>query len=294
MKPDPVHERRSGGGTALLVLPEPRERVRRAEYRPAGAELHGQGVLDEAAEVRDAQQRREALHLVERCGVQAVRGQLFKRRGRVDQPPEMPRHGLRPVARDALERLPPVGQVKAVEPPVLQRHAVLFVELYLPPRLAHLHRRELAQIKLIAQAAEAGDGKARAQRRVPQRLRVRRGRDVRPHRGERIEIGQPALDVQPLYGVGVVRGPDLRREAEHAEVKAVPAGGAALEEDVRPRVEHAVQHLVEAEDVAVRIRPAHAGHLAVHVPLYIAYLRAVEQARDRVDDVVAHLAPREV
>ena len=61
---------------------------------------------------------------------------------------------------------------------------------------------------------------------------------MRPHRGERVQIGEPALDVQPLYGVGVVRRPDLRRETEHAEVEAVPAGGAALEEDVRPRVEH--------------------------------------------------------
>ena len=130
-------------------------------------------MLYERAEVRDAQERRQAPDLVERVPLQARRRQLLKGRRGVDQAAEMPRHRLRPVPRDAGECLPALRQREAVEAAVLESHPVLFVKLHLPLRLAQFRRRKLAQVQLVTQATEAGHRKARPEGRAPERLRMR-------------------------------------------------------------------------------------------------------------------------
>ena len=100
---------------------------------------------------------------------------------------------------------------------------MLFVKRYLPAQLLKLGARHVFELKLIAEYAEGRDVKARRQGRIAQGLLMRGGGDVRAHRRLRVEIRKSALDIQPLNGVGVVRGPDLRRIAQHAEVEAVTA-----------------------------------------------------------------------
>ena len=99
-----------------------------------------------------------------------------------------------------------------------------FVKLYLAAQLLKLGVRHIFKLKLIAEHAEGCNVKARWQRRIPERLLVRRGRNMRAHGRLRIQIRQAALDIEPLYRVGVVRCPYLRRIAQHAEIKAVAAG----------------------------------------------------------------------
>lgn len=128
---------------------------------------------------------------------------------------------------------------------------------------------------------------------MPQRLRVRAGRDVRAEARGRIEEAEALLDAQALNGVGIVGAPDLRREPEHAAVKAVAAGRAALKQDLRPGQEDTAQHVVEAEDEGVLLRAECAG-MAVHVPLDVADGRGIEDAADALDEIVPHLRLCEV
>ena len=71
--------------------------------------------------------------------------------------------------------------------------------------------------------------------------------------------GNAVLNGQPLNGVGVVGRPDLGREAEHSQVKPVAAGGAALQQDVRPGRENPAKHVVQAQDKIVGFRPQRHG-----------------------------------
>ena len=113
-------------------------------------------------------------------------------------------------------------------------------------------------------------------------------------------MGEAELYVDPLDGVGVVRGPDLGSEAEHPEVEPVAAGAARLEEDVRPGLEDAPQQVVEAEDPPVRDlagrepRGADVGEVPVHVPLDVSDRGAVEHRADAFDEMVAHVVAAQV
>ena len=146
------------------------------------------------------------------------------------------------------------------------------VELRLRPDLRLLDRQELREVELVAEAAEQAHVAARRERCVPQRLRVRAGRDVRAEARGRIEEAEALLDAQALNGVGIVGAPDLRGEPEHAAVKAVAAGRAALKQDLRPGQEDTAQHVVEAEDEGVLLRAERAG-MAVHIPLDVGVVQ---------------------
>ena len=66
----------------------------------------------------------------------------------------------------------------------------------------------------------------------------------------RISVGIALLYGNPAYGIGIVRGPDLREEAEHPKVEAVPSGSAALEEDIGKGVCYPFAKFIEAFDIA--------------------------------------------
>ena len=72
------------------------------------------------------------------------------------------------------------------------------------------------------------------------------------HGGLWVEVVYSALNVKPFYGVGVIRGPDLRRVAKHTEVKSVASRGAAFKENIRvPFMKYLVKNLIKTQNVSV-------------------------------------------
>lgn len=67
------------------------------------------------------------------------------------------------------------------------------------------------------------------------------------------------------------------------------------------RCEYAVEHLVKSDDISVgklaligKTRRIRIGHMPVHIPFDIAYLRAVERFSDAFNNVIAHLLARKI
>ena len=67
------------------------------------------------------------------------------------------------------------------------------------------------------------------------------------------------------------------------------------------RCEYAVEHLVKSDDISVgelaligQRRRIRIGHMPVHIPFNIAYLRAVERFSDAFNNVIAHLLARKI
>jgi len=125
------------------------------------------------------------------------------------------------------------------------------VELRLRPDLRLLDRQELREVELVAEAAEQAHVAARRERCVPQRLRVRAGRDVRAEARGRIEEAEALLDAQALNGVGIVGAPDLRTVVKHSRIETCTAAGAVLQKQIRELLYQTLLHRIHTEHVAV-------------------------------------------
>ena len=124
-----------------------------------------------------------------------------------------------------------------------------------------------------------------------------------PHGGHRVAEGGAVLDAQAVDGVGVVAAPDLGGVIEHTGIKPAAPSGAALNEHVGVVPAHPVQQLVHPQDVAVEHLPLpvrrksagpHVGEAAVHVPLHIGDIGAVQHLPDGLIDVLPDLPAGEV
>ena len=108
-----------------------------------------------------------------------------------------------------------------------------------------------------------------------------------------IEIGEVALNGQPLNGIDIVGTPDLRAKTEHAQIKAVAAGRAAFQQDVGAGCEDPIQHFIQAEDVVVRLA-SQSDAVAVHIPLHVGDGSVIQRVGDIFHNVVPHLRQRQV
>ena len=109
------------------------------------------------------------------------------------------------------------------------------------------------QIQLQAQVSPHCYGGPRLQRFPSGYLVVGRLRDMALHSGGRIQQRYPVLNGQPLHGVSVVAGPHLGHIVQDAGVKPSAAPCAAFEKDVGELLRQGIQHVIQAQDIAVRL-----------------------------------------
>ncbi len=123
------------------------------------------------------------------------------------------------------------------------------------------------------------------------------------HSGHRVAEGGTVLDAQPVDGVGVVAAPDLGGVVEHPRVEPAAAAAAPLDEDMRIIPVQLLQHLIDPQDVPVVHLPLalrgqgggpNVGEAAVHIPLYIVDLDAVQDFFQLAIDVLPHLPAGEI
>ena len=123
------------------------------------------------------------------------------------------------------------------------------------------------------------------------------------HDLRRVRLGEALLDLDPVPGVGVVRGPDLLDPPEDAQVDPAAAAGAGFEVDARVGGAQPVDDRVEAAHVvgpdAFRVAaglrgPARLGERPVHVPLDELDVVLRQQAVQRREHPVRHVGPGQV
>ena len=112
-------------------------------------------------------------------------------------------------------------------------------------------RRQRGDVELIAKRPRERHICPRIKRRHPPDLLVRALRDMRAHRGHRIDERSTLLDPEPLDRVGVVRAPDLRAVIHHSRVKPSAAARAVLQQQIREVRDQPLLHLIEAQYIAV-------------------------------------------
>ena len=102
----------------------------------------------------------------------------------------------------------------------------------------------MVQIQFIAQTTEEGNVAPGIQGRGPQSLGMGCGTHMGTESGKGIEVGQIALNGQPLDGIGVITAPDLRAVTQHTQVKPVAAGGTAFQQYLRSGTEDPSKHII--------------------------------------------------
>ena len=141
--------------------------------------------------------------------------------------------------------------------------------------LFFLHREKVLQIQFIPQQPEEGHVPPGGKGRGAEGLGVGRSGNVSAHYRLGIEIGKAPLNIQPFNRVGIVRTPHLGREGHHPQIKPVPAGGTALQQNMGSGLKDAAEHLIQPYYIIIGLFSQGTG-VAVHVPLYIGDIRRVQ------------------
>ena len=286
LEQDAAHEGRTGEGQILLTVFQGEAAVHRADHEAVGVQVHRGDMLHQTAELAHTDRLGQGGDFIDLILLKALHPKLLIAGSRVDQPVEHAAQGHGPVADLPAGLRPP-------EDTELEDLAVLLIKLRLGQDLLFLHRQQMLQIQLIAQAPEEGHIAPGSQGGGPKGLGMGRGGDMGAHGGLRIEVTEALLDIQALDRVRVVGAPDLGRIAEHAQVEPVAAGGAALEEDLFSRPEDPAQHLIQAQDIPVGLG-AQGNAMAVHVPFHIGDRGGVQHTGHIFHDVVPDLLLRQV
>ena len=170
----------------------------------------------------------------------------------------------------------------------LEHFPVLLVEGDLVLNLHLFHRQQMLQIQFIAQKTEEGHIAPGGQRGIAQSLGMRCRGNMGAEGGLGVEIGQAVLDLQPLDGIRVIGAPDLGREAQHAQIKPIAAGSTAFQQDMRPGPEDPPQNIVQTQNIGVGF-PAQSCGMAVHIPLHIGDVGAVQHTAHRLHNIIPHV-----
>ena len=197
--------------------------------------------------------------------------------------------------------LPPLGEI-AAESAELQHIPVLFVELDLPGDLPPLLGGQFAEIQFIAQYAKGRHIEPGGQRHIAQCLGIGAHGHMIGNAGRRIEAVHTTLDLQPFRRVRIVRCPDLRRKAQHTQIKPIAAGGTTFQQYIGVLLrEDPPQHIVKAQDIAVekfalicQFRRKRIGDVTVIIPLDIFDVGAAQDLVHRLHDVIPDLCSGQV
>ena len=84
---------------------------------------------------------------------------------------------------------------------------------------------------------------------------IRARGNVRAYDGHRIAVAVAVLNLRPAERIRIIARPDLRKIAQHSEIKAVAARRAALEENIRETRGQLPHTAVKPEYIAVRRLP---------------------------------------
>lgn len=247
-----------------------------------------------------------ALHQIVLVGVQSLHPQQGPHRIGVALGLDHTNHRPGPVGRHVhpgTEALVPEGVGEAV---VVSPHHHIPVSAEGGDLVGHLLqflRRQLVQIQLIAEGTSSRHHAPGMERGGPVGQTVGHGRHMGTHGAAGVAVGSTVLDTQPVHGVGVVGAPDLGRVVEHAAVEASAAAGAALNKQLGELLMEGLQNLIHAQHKAVvhltlalrrQAGAPHIGEAAVHVPLHIGDVGALEHGPQIVQNILPHLGTGEV
>ena len=108
------------------------------------------------------------------------------------------------------------------------------------------------------------------------------------------------LDQQALDGIHIVRSPDLGAVIQHTGIETATAAGAVFQQQLREFLYQPLLQVIKAQNIAViefphslcrQCRAADIRHGAVHIPLQICNVRAVQNGRHRFENMIPDILP---
>ena len=123
----------------------------------------------------------------------------------------------------------------------------------------------------------------------PSGLVVRHRRNMRPHRGNRIEKRSSVLDSCAVDRIGIVAAPDLWGIIKHSCVKPAAATAASLQQKIRIAAAQTLHEIIDTKHIIIgKISGINICHAAVHIPLDIINFSLIEHGTYLIKYTVAH------